>query len=68
MDLILLACLIAAPADCHEARLPILADLAPPMACLAGAQATIAQWTAAHPRYRVERYRCVPSGRQEYKA
>lgn len=64
MDLLLYACLIAAPAECRTERLSFSVELVAPQACMIGAQAALAQWTAAHPKWRVERFRCVPAGWQ----
>lgn len=61
MDLILIACLLSAPADCREDRIALSED-APPLVCILRAQVFLAEWRAAHPKYRVERWRCVPAG------
>ena len=61
MDLLLIACLISAPADCREERIALVDDV-PPLVCVLRAQVFLAEWRAAHPKYRVERWRCVPAG------
>lgn len=57
MIAVLTACLIAAPGDCIEDRLPI-ADAQTPMGCMLMAQPAIARWTEDHPHRRVIHWTC----------
>lgn len=66
MILIVAACLAAAPADCREERIPLAAPT--PIACLAVGQPTLAEWAAAHPKWRIVGFRCVEARWLERRA
>jgi hypothetical protein len=65
MILILAICLFADPSVCREERLTISMEEMIPTQCMIGAQSIIAEWAATHPKWKVERWRCRPAGRQE---
>lgn len=56
IELVFLACLSAAPAQCEEKSL-LYTDISP-MTCMMGAQPALAQWLESHPRYQVARWKC----------
>ncbi|SON54255.1 hypothetical protein HDIA_0714 [Hartmannibacter diazotrophicus] len=66
MELLMIVCLLATPAHCRSESLTVSIEEAPPMQCMMTAQQTIAQWTAAHPKWQVARWRCVPSKRKGF--
>jgi hypothetical protein len=57
IELVFVACLVAAPDACEERS---LADLAHshPLACAVQAQPQLAAWAEQHPGYRVVAWRC----------
>lgn len=57
MTLVFLVCLASRPDVCEERRIPIYETVSP-MACLMGAQPTLAAWRETHPGWRVGRWRC----------
>lgn len=61
MDLILLVCLTASPAECREERVAISYELIDPRACMVGAAPVIADWSGDHPEYRITRWKCSAS-------
>lgn len=63
MFIVLYACLLNAPATCREERINFSMDVAAPMACMMTSQATIAEWSQAHPQWRVGRWKCVQADR-----
>lgn len=67
MELIVLACLIATPADCHEERLRFSMEPVASHACMIGAPPLLAQWSMSHPAWRVARWRCGIPGREGYR-
>lgn len=67
MELVLIACLIANPAECREDRIAML-ELPGPVACLIVAPQVAADWMAAHPKWAVARWRCAPVGSGEVRA
>ena len=62
MELIVLACLIATPANCQEDRWRFSMEPTASQTCLMGAPPLIAQWSAAHPGWRVTRWKCGVAG------
>ncbi|WP_020179809.1 hypothetical protein [Methylopila sp. M107] len=64
MELVLVSCLIGAPADCREERLLVSASAIAPMACLSGAPAAIAEWAEEHADRAVARWRCESADRR----
>ena len=64
MELILFVCLVSTPATCREEFVSVSLEPIPATRCMGGAQPMIAEWTAAHPRWRVARWRCGVPGAQ----
>lgn len=62
MELLILACLIAAPDQCRQERLPVVSEEVPPLSCMFIAPAIAAKWQEEHPKWRVHRFGCVPVG------
>jgi len=67
MFIVLYACLISAPATCREEHINFSTEIAAPMTCMMGSQATIAQWNEAHPQWRVGRWKCVTADRLSHE-
>jgi hypothetical protein len=63
--LLLTICLLADPGQCREESLSVSIEETAPMQCMIGAQALIAEWSVTHPKWKIERWRCRPAGRQE---
>lgn len=63
MELLISICLMASPADCRNEHMAMSETYQAPMACMMTAQQAIAQWQEQHPKWRVERWKCVPPGR-----
>lgn len=57
IDLVLTVCLLAAPADCREERMPFDGPI---FACAMAGQFTAAEWISRHPKWRIERWACGP--------
>lgn len=57
IDLVLLACAVAAPSACHEYHLRV--QSASPKACTMEAEPYLAQWIGDHPKLRVARWYCA---------
>lgn len=68
MELVLTVCLLAAPAVCFEERLPLMAEQVPPLACILRSEDAVAAWKRDHPKWTVNRWRCVAAGSQERRA
>lgn len=64
-QIIFTACLLASPTDCEEHRLFAGID-EPALQCVLTAQQRLAEWASAHPKFRVERWRC--SSEREVRA
>jgi hypothetical protein len=62
IELIIIACLKAAPADCIENHVPFEGPMAA-MACMMQGQQVAAEWIAAHPKREVTRFDCGPARR-----
>ena len=56
IELLFVACMTAAPAECDERRL-ILGDMTP-MACQRLAQPELARWMEHHPELSIHRWQC----------
>ena len=56
--LVFVVCLQQDPSVCQERNLLFSAKQLTPMACMMGAQARLAEWSASHPKWRVGRWRC----------
>lgn len=65
IELIFVACLSSAPADCQERSL-LYTDVTP-MACMMGAQPELAKWVNQHPNMRISSWKCqmVQTAEQE---
>jgi hypothetical protein len=61
MDLIILACLVAAPTDCAAVPLPVSLTPIAPMSCMVAAQPILAEWCEENPDRFIARWRCAPS-------
>jgi hypothetical protein len=68
MDMILAVCLLADLTRCREERINISVDPVGPHHCMMVSQPIIAEWTQAHPKWTVTRWRCVPAGTKEIEA
>jgi hypothetical protein len=58
IDLILLACTVAAPGACREYHL-LIQSAGSPRTCTMQAQPVLAQWVAEHPTLRIARWHCA---------
>lgn len=67
MELILAVCMLSTPGDCREERLSVSVEEVAPIQCMIGAQPIIAEWSQSHPKWKVERWRCGPAGREGYR-
>ena len=67
MELVLAICMLSSPDTCREERLSVAMEETAPMQCMIGAQAIIAEWTTTHPKWKVEKWRCGPAGRDSVR-
>jgi hypothetical protein len=67
MELILAVCMLTSPESCREERLTISMEQTAPTQCMIGAQPIIAEWTQTHPKWKVEKWRCGPAGREGFR-
>jgi hypothetical protein len=67
VELIVLACLITSPGNCHEERVRFSMEPVAGQACMVGAPPLLAQWSMAHPALRVARWRCGIAGAEGYR-
>ncbi|HQT26409.1 MAG TPA: hypothetical protein PLK99_07405 [Burkholderiales bacterium] len=58
IDLILLACTIAAPSSCHEYHM-LLQSSGSLQSCMVQAPPYLARWVGEHPAYVIKRWRCA---------
>lgn len=58
IEIIISACSIVAGATCQDFRLSFMAQSVTPHQCMLYGQAEIAKWTAGHPNWSVQRWRC----------
>lgn len=56
--LVFVVCLQAEPHTCQERNLLFTDHQLTPMACLMNAQTRLAEWSATHPRWRIDRWQC----------
>ena len=56
IELVLVFCLSASPADCREIRQP--SENPTPIGCMIDAQRQAADWLADHPKWMLSRFRC----------
>jgi len=66
VELIVLACLIAIPDNCHEEHLRFSMEPVAGQACMVGAPPLLAQWSMTRPAWRVARWRCGIPGAEGY--
>ena len=66
VELIVLACLIAVPENCHEEHLRFSMEPVAGQACMVGAPPLLAQWSMSRPAWRVARWRCGIPGAEGY--
>lgn len=59
MLILISICLLAAPTTCREERLDWSFEEASYTSCFIRSQEALAEWQAAHPLWRVTRWRCV---------
>jgi hypothetical protein len=67
MEIIVLACLIAAPNLCHEEHLHFSMEPIANRTCALGAPPLIAQWSTTRPAWRVARWRCGIPGAEGHQ-
>jgi len=60
MELIVTACMLSSPAECHREKLPFEGSL---MVCAQFGQMAAAQWQTTHPKWEVRRLDCRPPGK-----
>jgi hypothetical protein len=58
IELLISVCLIHQPATCKDVHLSYVAEALTPYACLMRAQPELARWAEAHPKWRIEKWRC----------
>lgn len=58
IELLVSVCLITDPQQCKDVRLSYVADGMTPRQCLMGAQPELAKWSAGHPKWRIDKWRC----------
>lgn len=58
MELVLMICLMTAPSDCRDEHLTLSMEAMTPQQCMLGAQPAMAEWSAAHPKYSIVRWKC----------
>lgn len=64
MEIVAIACALAAPNDCKTVKLSFAADSPTPWQCMAYGQQELAKWTGEHPGWRIEHgFKCGPAGR-----
>ncbi|HVZ05243.1 hypothetical protein [Hyphomicrobium sp.] len=56
------ACLISAPERCRDVSLVFDADSISVSACIMNGQIQLAQWTVAHPNWRITHFTCRQAG------
>ena len=67
IDLIFVACLTAAPAQCREEIMLVMPEMTL-NTCTMQAQPQLASWVNTHPGYSIVRWRCSRSRDRETKA
>jgi hypothetical protein len=60
IELVFVACLSAAPAQCQERHLSY-SDVSL-MGCMMGAQSALAEWKASQPDWRIAKWSCQMAG------
>ncbi len=59
LELIITACLIAAPAECAEHRVRLTIQGGDPGQCMYSSPPRVARWSTLHPRWEVRSWRCA---------
>ena len=59
LELIVTACLVAAPDQCEEHRLRLTYQGGDPGQCMYKSPTRIAQWQVMHPKWTVKSWRCA---------
>ncbi|GJD43556.1 hypothetical protein AFCDBAGC_1408 [Methylobacterium cerastii] len=62
MLILLSACLLSQPTQCHDDQIPMSYQGTNPFICLRHAQSVLAEWQAAHPELHVAKWRCAVRG------
>jgi hypothetical protein len=62
IELVFVACLSAAPAQCEERHFSY--DDVSLMGCMMGAQGVLAEWKASQPAWRIAKWSCQMAGRR----
>lgn len=57
IELTLTVCLLAAPSDCRQERVPFEGSI---FVCALQGQQAAQEWLASHPKWRLQRWRCGP--------
>lgn len=58
IEIAAIACSLYAPVHCREVVLPFEAAQITPYSCMFNGQTKLAEWTAAHPNWRIARFTC----------
>lgn len=67
IELVFIACLVAAPDVCEERSLSYLAQPSP-VYCMIKALPSLAEWTREHPNYVVQHWKCEDASRRGSRA
>jgi hypothetical protein len=59
VELIVVACLIAAPQECREHRVRLAMQDGEAAHCVRASPPRLAQWSETHPAWRVKSWRCA---------
>jgi len=63
--IIISACLLSDPGVCRDQTIPLSSEYASAVRCMMTAPPHVAQWSEEHPEWRIVRWRCGPSNRQD---
>ena len=58
IELVILACLAAAPSDCRETRLSYSSAEVSLLTCMQSGHFEVARWQTEHPGLQVKRWKC----------
>jgi hypothetical protein len=61
IELVFVACLVAAPDSCEERAMRFMRPMSP-RTCLRRAQPELARWSLSHPKWRIAHWSCRPAG------
>ena len=64
ITIVISACLIADPSVCKDHRVPLLRNIDPAQ-CAQDALPHFAAWAAAHPAWKIKRWRCTTTSVEE---